>query len=51
MGLMVVCGIGYAAIYYIVFRTVIKALDLKTPGREDESEDEIVATVQSLLVS
>ncbi|MCL4116413.1 UNVERIFIED_CONTAM: hypothetical protein GTU68_031632 [Idotea baltica] len=44
MGLMVVCGIGYAAIYYIVFRTVIKALDLKTPGREDESEDEIVAT-------
>ena len=48
MGLMVVCGIAYAAIYYIVFRTVIKALDLKTPGREDESEDEAAATGSEL---
>jgi PTS system glucose-specific IIC component len=48
MGLMVVCGIAYAAIYYIVFRTVIKALDLKTPGREDETEEESVATGSEL---
>ncbi|MFA0226731.1 PTS glucose transporter subunit IIBC [Vibrio splendidus] len=48
MGLMVVCGVGYAAIYYIIFRTVIKVLDLKTPGREDESENEIVATGTAL---
>jgi PTS system glucose-specific IIC component len=40
MVLMFACGIAYAAIYYVVFRTVIKALDLKTPGREDETEDQ-----------
>ncbi|GAD78857.1 MULTISPECIES: PTS glucose transporter subunit IIBC [Vibrio] len=40
MGLMVAVGIGYAAIYYFVFRTVILAMDLKTPGREDETEEE-----------
>ncbi|OLQ74903.1 PTS glucose transporter subunit IIBC [Photobacterium proteolyticum] len=31
-------GLIYAAIYYVVFRTVIAKLDLKTPGREDEEE-------------
>lgn len=31
-------GIVYAAIYYTVFRVAIKALDLKTPGREDDTE-------------
>ena len=31
-----VIGLGYAAIYYSVFRIMIRALDLKTPGREDE---------------
>jgi len=30
-------GIGYAAIYYIVFRTTITMLNLKTPGREDDT--------------
>ncbi|HAS61433.1 MAG TPA: PTS glucose transporter subunit IIBC, partial [Vibrio sp.] len=44
MGLMVACGLAYAAIYYIVFRTVITALDLKTPGREDESDDAVAVT-------
>ena len=39
MGLMVAVGLVYAVIYYVVFRTVITALDLKTPGREDESEE------------
>ncbi|UJF19925.1 PTS glucose transporter subunit IIBC [Vibrio sp. SS-MA-C1-2] len=38
LGLMIVCGLVYAVIYYVVFRVVIKALDLKTPGREDEEE-------------
>ncbi|WP_261815627.1 PTS glucose transporter subunit IIBC [Vibrio gallicus] len=41
MGLMVAVGLVYAAIYYVVFRAVIKAMDLKTPGREDESEEAI----------
>ncbi|WP_435247389.1 PTS glucose transporter subunit IIBC [Vibrio sp. nBUS_14] len=44
MLLLVGLGLVYAVVYYIVFRAVIKALDLKTPGREDESENEIVAT-------
>ncbi|GAM70660.1 PTS system [Vibrio sp. JCM 19236] len=39
MGIMIVTGLVYAAIYYVVFRAVIKAMDLKTPGREDESEE------------
>jgi PTS system glucose-specific IIC component len=47
MVLMFACGIAYAAIYYVVFRTVIKALDLKTPGREDETEDEATVAAGS----
>ncbi|PKF63701.1 PTS glucose transporter subunit IIBC [Psychromonas sp. psych-6C06] len=38
----VVIGLAYAAIYYTVFRVVIKALNLKTPGREDEEAEESV---------
>jgi PTS system glucose-specific IIC component len=34
--LVLVLGPVYAAIYYGLFRGVIKWLDLKTPGREDE---------------
>ncbi|PMM03858.1 PTS glucose transporter subunit IIBC [Vibrio kanaloae] len=48
MLLLVGLGLVYAVVYYIVFRTVIKALDLKTPGREDESEEESVATGSEL---
>ncbi|ORT50328.1 PTS glucose transporter subunit IIBC [Vibrio sp. qd031] len=44
IAIMFVTGLVYAAIYYVVFRAVIKAMDLKTPGREDE-EDEAKATV------
>ncbi|MGC9402934.1 PTS glucose transporter subunit IIBC [Vibrio genomosp. F10 str. 9ZC157] len=39
MLLMVGLGLVYAVIYYVVFRAVIKAMDLKTPGREDESAE------------
>ena len=38
--LIIPLGIAAAAVFYLVFRTVIPALDLKTPGREDEDEDE-----------
>ena len=38
-----VVGLCYAAIYYTVFRVVIAAMDLKTPGREDEVAEETVA--------
>ncbi|WP_408007643.1 N-acetylglucosamine-specific PTS transporter subunit IIBC [Pseudalkalibacillus sp. A8] len=33
-------GLVYAAIYFVVFYFLIKALDLKTPGREDDNEEE-----------
>ncbi|MCX7205295.1 MAG: PTS glucose transporter subunit IIBC [Proteobacteria bacterium] len=35
-------GAVYAAIYYSVFRFVIVKLNLKTPGREDETAEELV---------
>jgi len=44
MLLLVGLGIVYAVIYYVVFTFVIRALDIKTPGREDESEDNIVSS-------
>lgn len=34
-----IVGAGYAIAYYTIFRVLIKALDLKTPGREDATED------------
>jgi len=43
-----VVGLGYAAIYYTVFRVVIAKLDLKTPGREDEDENEDAVEVVKL---
>ena len=39
MLLLVGLGIVYAVVYYIVFRFVIKAMNLKTPGREDEDDN------------
>ncbi|WP_028401094.1 N-acetylglucosamine-specific PTS transporter subunit IIBC [Ectobacillus panaciterrae] len=36
--LLLVIGLVYAAIYFIVFYFLIKALNLKTPGREDEED-------------
>ncbi|WP_210498375.1 PTS glucose transporter subunit IIBC [Vibrio crassostreae] len=38
LGLMVAVGLVYAVIYYVVFRTVISAMDLKTAGREDDAK-------------
>lgn len=34
--LVIVAGAGYAVIYYSLFRILIRKLNLKTPGREDE---------------
>ncbi|WP_113928726.1 N-acetylglucosamine-specific PTS transporter subunit IIBC [Bacillus sp. P14.5] len=33
-------GLIYAVIYFVLFYTLIKAFNLKTPGREDSVEDE-----------
>ncbi|WP_413702209.1 hypothetical protein ACLKMH_12425 [Psychromonas sp. KJ10-10] len=42
MIMFVIMGLVYGAIYYTVFRVMIKALNLKTPGREDEEAKETV---------
>ncbi|WP_155590741.1 N-acetylglucosamine-specific PTS transporter subunit IIBC [Lysinibacillus cavernae] len=38
--LLIPLGLGFGAIYFVVFYFLIKKLDLKTPGREDEDEEE-----------
>ncbi len=35
--LLLPVGVAYAVIYYVLFRTVIKRLDLPTPGRERDA--------------
>jgi len=39
--LVLILGPVYAAIYYVVFRYTILALNLKTPGREDATEESV----------
>ncbi|WP_106496654.1 N-acetylglucosamine-specific PTS transporter subunit IIBC [Lentibacillus sp. Marseille-P4043] len=39
--LLLLQGIVFGAIYFVVFVFLIKKLDLKTPGREDEDEDHV----------
>lgn len=36
---VVIIGIGYFVVYYLLFTFLIKKFDYKTPGREDESEE------------
>ena len=36
--LLILIGLGYAVIYYFLFRFVITKWNLKTPGREDDPE-------------
>jgi PTS system glucose-specific IIC component len=48
MLLLVALGLGYAVLYYVVFSTVIRTLDLKTPGREEEEEAGAVAVGSEL---
>jgi N-acetylglucosamine PTS system EIICBA or EIICB component len=38
--LLLVVGLIYGIIYFVIFYFLIKKLDLKTPGREDDVEDE-----------
>ncbi|MED3802351.1 N-acetylglucosamine-specific PTS transporter subunit IIBC [Lysinibacillus xylanilyticus] len=37
--LLIPLGLGFGAIYFVIFYFLIKKLNLKTPGREDEDED------------
>jgi PTS system N-acetylglucosamine-specific IIC component len=36
-------GLGYAVVYYFAFRFVIRKWNLRTPGREEEGEESLVA--------
>ena len=38
--LLVPIGLGYAALYYVVFRAMIRRFDLPTPGRERDDDVE-----------
>ena len=37
--LLVAIGLGYAAVYYFLFRAVIRRWSLRTPGREEDDDD------------
>jgi N-acetylglucosamine PTS system EIICBA or EIICB component len=37
---IVVIGFGYAALYYFLFRFVIRKWNLRTPGREEDADEE-----------
>jgi PTS system N-acetylglucosamine-specific IIC component len=39
---LIVIGLGYAAVYYFLFRFVIRKWNLRTPGREDEDAESMV---------
>lgn len=45
---VLVVGIVYAVIYYVVFRVLIQAMNLKTPGREDANAEAATSTAQEL---
>ncbi|UOQ43277.1 N-acetylglucosamine-specific PTS transporter subunit IIBC [Halobacillus salinarum] len=44
--LLIILGLIFGAIYFVVFYFLITKLDLKTPGREDEDEDFVEETQQ-----
>jgi PTS system N-acetylglucosamine-specific IIC component len=37
--LLIPIGLGYAAVYYLLFRFVIRRWNLRTPGREDDADE------------
>ena len=48
-GLMILLlGAVYAALYYVLFKTVIVRFDLKTPGREEQSSTNISVAGQEI---
>ena len=49
--LLLLIGLIYAAIYFIVFYVLIKAFNLKTPGREDEDENEVLSSDEKTIGS
>lgn len=35
-------GLGFFVLYYVLFRFIIVKFNLKTPGREDETEEDLI---------
>ncbi len=46
---LIYLGILYAILYYVVFRVVITVMDLKTPGREEESGSAKVVVTDEMV--
>ncbi|MEH7095856.1 N-acetylglucosamine-specific PTS transporter subunit IIBC [Neobacillus vireti] len=46
--LLLLVGLIYGVVYFVVFYGVIKAFNIKTPGREDEEESEEKQTTESV---
>lgn len=44
--LLIPIGLGYAVIYYVLFRAAIRLWNLKTPGREDDDAESTPASEQ-----
>ena len=45
-GMLIVMGLGYAVVYYVLFRVVIRRWNLRTPGREEEGEESLALDTQ-----
>ncbi len=45
--MLLLLGLVFFVIYYVVFTATIKMFNLKTPGREEEESDEVVTKVVS----
>ncbi|MEV0686867.1 PTS transporter subunit EIIC [Nocardia sp. NPDC050378] len=45
--LLIPIGLGYALVYYLLFSFVIKKWNLRTPGREAETDDEVSGVAEA----
>ncbi|KAF0845623.1 PTS transporter subunit EIIC [Nocardia caishijiensis] len=45
--LLIPIGLGYALVYYLLFSFVIKKWNLRTPGREVETDDEVPGVAEA----
>ncbi len=46
--LLIVMGVVYAAIYYVLFRFVIRRWNLRTPGREAEGDESVAIDADAM---
>ncbi|HKL40994.1 MAG TPA: N-acetylglucosamine-specific PTS transporter subunit IIBC [Clostridia bacterium] len=49
--LLIPIGLIFAVLYYLVFVAVIKGMDLPTPGREEDADEEIEERIKSEGIS